>query len=126
MDFICCCRKLSSLKKDSRMVKYNEVSKDNVDNLDNVNKNRTCNIFIKGIKRSNSNLSNKSVNSNLSNKSVKSEFSSDTISVCSNSSLNDYIVALDSIMTKQEYMNPSSPPVCGHQIEKIIFNTNLL
>ncbi len=143
MNFICCCRKISRLKKDkdsnnsfinSEVSKNNrtcnifdssEVSKNNrtcniFDSSEVSKNNRTCNIF-ENITRTNSNLSIKSIDS----KSNISDFSTDTISICSNSSLNDYIIAIDSIMTKQEYMNHQAP-VCGHEIEQMIFNTNLL
>ena len=125
MNFICCCRKISRVKKDSNSFINSEIGKNrtcnNIFDSSDANKNnRTCNIF-ENITRTNSTLSSKSID----NQSNISDFSSDTISICSNSSLNDYIIALDSIMTRQEYMNHQAP-VCGHEIEKLIFNTNLL
>lgn len=103
MNFLCCCCRKSILKKEdnSSFVKYNDVNN------------------ILKIKRTISNLSENS-------ESKISDFSSsDTISDCSNSSLNDYIIALDSIITRQEYQN-HRPPVCTHIIENLIFNQNLL
>lgn len=125
MNIICCCRKINRVKKDNLLVNHIDDKNRTCNIFDsskaNKTNDRTCNDIITNITRTNSILSTKSID----NQSNVSDFSSDTISICSNSSLNDYIIALDSIMTRQEYMNHQAP-VCGHEIEQLIFNTNLL
>ena len=111
MKFSCCCRNFRKIKKDSLL--KTKIYKKNYGNLSLSDSD------------SDSNLSYYSTDK-ISTDKISDNDSTGTVSECSNSSLNDYIIALDLVMTRQQYMNPQSPELCNHQIEKLIFNTNLL